>query len=141
MRLTNMVTGGSATVTASIDGVPFLGLPSKVHVQAVVHDDMKSNGSYVEVRATLTRTHMQRGVEADETSIEYENKIYVSGAEPLVAGQTYEWSGQVTLPIEEHRTGEGRTSYMRCRWELRAGLDVLGNDPDSGWQSFDVTNK
>ena len=59
------------------------------------------------------------------------------GAQDLKEGETYNWEGVMELPTNSNPTLRG--SIIDHTWEIQAGLDMPGNDPDSGWQSFDVT--
>ncbi len=54
----------------------------------------------------------------------------------LNAGQAYTFEGKVEIPAELPPTCHGR--YFRTRWRMLAGLDMKGNDPDSGWVDLEL---
>jgi hypothetical protein len=66
----------------------------------------------------------------------YENKVTIAGAMEIKEGQTYDFEGIIELPTSCNPSLRG--SIINHTWEIQAGLDMTGNDPDSGWQSFDV---
>ena len=70
------------------------------------------------------------------TKVSYENKIQISGALELKEGQSYDFQGQIELPQNVNPTLRG--SLINHVWEVQAGLDMPGNDPDSGWTAIDV---
>ena len=60
----------------------------------------------------------------------------VHGADDLKANTSYDWEAQLELPSESNGTYHGHNA--RHEWEIFAGLDMSGNDPDSGWVAFNV---
>ena len=46
------------------------------------------------------------------------------------------WEATFQIPESENPTFDGQ--MIGHTWELPAGLDVTGNDPDSGWFQFEV---
>ena len=66
----------------------------------------------------------------------HSSKVNVSGAQTLEAGKTYDWEAEVNIPGGMPGTFHGQLT--RNVWEVRAGLDVKGNDPDSGWVEIQV---
>ncbi|HEY4058757.1 MAG TPA: hypothetical protein VGM39_19220 [Kofleriaceae bacterium] len=137
--LKNMVTGGAATVSAAVVGEVKLGVPATVQVRAQAHANIEIDSVYVIIRLISTRDHAVRGEHGDESETEYEEKLYLAGIQELVAGQTYSWETQFTIPVDKQvskKRGEGWGGRFDYDWKLFAGLERLGNDPDSGWQPF-----
>lgn len=66
----------------------------------------------------------------------YETRIQIAGATKLEQGQTYRW-GQVPIPPQLNPTFTGQ--MIQHVWEIQAGLDMTGNDPDSGWIPIQVS--
>jgi hypothetical protein len=135
--LKNKVTGGGAQVTVS---VPAAQRGRAVPVQ--IHATAKANGKvaavYLLVRATESCSFKDSDNNKQSASkVSYENKITISGPLELKEGQSYDWQGQLELPTNSNPTLRG--SLIDHTWEVQAGLDMPGNDPDSGWQTFDVT--
>jgi hypothetical protein len=65
-----------------------------------------------------------------------EKKVSISGPLTLAAGSTSTYKGSIEVPSNAPPTLQGR--YARYEWQVRARLEMKGNDPDSGWQSFQV---
>ncbi len=70
------------------------------------------------------------------SKLSYENRITIAGAQDIKEGETYSWEGVLELPTSSNPTLRG--SIIEHTWEVQAGLDMPGNDPDSGWQTIDV---
>jgi len=134
--LKNKVTGGAATVRVNApaarrgQGVP-------VQVQATAKANGKVSAVYLLVRATENAEFKADNEKVQGSKVSYESRIQIAGAQELKEGETYNWEGLLELPINTNPTLRG--SIIDHTWELQAGLDMPGNDPDSGWQSFDVS--
>lgn len=155
----NFVTGGGAKVSVDVIGATTQG-PFDVCVRVTeVTANMNIDAVYVLVRSTeevdvdgdkvarelqenskstnpadpVQATRVGRLTDEEQTSYQ---RVTIAGAQALVAGQTYEWTGQVTLPSDALPTYRGRSA--RHTWYIQAGLDKTGNDPDSGWVDFRV---
>lgn len=63
-------------------------------------------------------------------------EFIVAEAQNLEAGQTYTWNIDIKLEGNLSPSYTGLFAYHE--WLFYAGLDVKGNDPDSGWQKFDL---
>ena len=95
----------------------------------------------IEYADVESRDHV---VKTDETEKEivraqrqsFEARVNISGAEELEAGKEYEWTGVLSFPDGVQPTFRGQ--MVRHLWQVQAGLDAFGNDPDSGWQEFEV---
>jgi hypothetical protein len=134
--LKNKVTGGAATVNVTVPAAQ-RGRAVPVQVQATAKANGKASAVYLLVRATESCEFKKDGEKIGESKVSYESRIQIAGAQELKEGQTYTWSGQLELPVNTNPTLRG--SLIDHCWEVQAGLDMTGNDPDSGWQSIDVT--
>jgi hypothetical protein len=142
-NLKNAVTGGAASVT--VQAAPARrGQASSVHVQAIAKADGQVNGVYLLVRAVeeaqVNDTDYADGRTRNETvhgrKVSWETKIAIAGAQPIKAGQTYDFEGMLQIPSNTNPSFRG--SMIKHTWEIQAGLDMTGNDPDSGWQTIEV---
>jgi hypothetical protein len=129
---------------------PALGKPIEVHIQAdTLKSDHDAEGVYVQVmaeeRVKVPEIHvaeMVNGVlqekikDVENSVITFDQKFPIAGPQSLKTGQTYEWSGTITLPADARPTYLGLNAGHS--WKIRAGLDVKGNDPDSGWTTIPV---
>jgi hypothetical protein len=120
-----------ATVTVNVKGEPIdiarvyvkLQCREEVHIPNFRARDRDDPGDmdYVDVRK--------------EEEI-YDQELTIAPAQRLEANQTYTFEGAVEIPAEMPPTYRGR--HCKLVWRTLAGLDMKGNDPDSGWQEFDV---
>jgi len=134
--LKNKVTGGAATVRVNIPSAR-RGQAVPVVVQATAKANGKVSAVYLLVRATENAELRNSSNEkVSGSKVSYENRVMIAGAQELKEGETYSWEGSVELPASAHPTLRG--TIIHHQWEVQAGLDMPGNDPDSGWQAFDV---
>jgi len=63
-------------------------------------------------------------------------EFVVAEAQNLNAKQTYTWNIDIKLDTGAIPSYNGH--FANHEWLFYAGLDVKGNDPDSGWQKFDL---
>jgi hypothetical protein len=134
--LKNKVTGGGATVRVTVPSAR-RGQPVKVQVQAVAKANGKASAVYLLLRATESAQFKSDGGEKVSGSKQsYENKVTIANAFELKEGQTYDFEGTIELPTSCNPSLRG--GIIDHVWEIQAGLDMPGNDPDSGWQTFDV---
>ena len=134
--LKNKVTGGAATVRVNVPAAR-RGQQVPVKVQATAKANGKVSAVYVLVRAVENAQFKRDGEKISESKISFETRVNIAGAMEIKEGQTYDFDGLLELPVNTNPTLRG--SIIDHTWELQAGLDMPGNDPDSGWQSFDVT--
>jgi hypothetical protein len=146
-NLVNKVTGGGAKVTIMPEG-PSLTGKFKVSIKAIIGDnDIKISNVYINVRsiekARVRNVHFpasgsQSSVTKDVTGEEEITKAeyIVAEAQTLTAGQEYSWTYEMQLPSGALPTFIGRN--VSHEWEMLAGLDAPGNDPDSGWWKFEA---
>ncbi len=142
--LKNKVTGGAATVHVQVPPAR-RGQAVAVNVQATAKANGKVNAVYLLVRGTETcevkdNDHQDAKMKDEKVrgrKISFENRITIAGAQELKEGQTYNWEGVLELPSNVNPSFNG--TMIDHEWELQAGLDMAGNDPDSGWQTFQVS--
>ena len=66
----------------------------------------------------------------------FDIEVPASQAQELAAGSTTTVSAAVQIPPTAPPTLQGR--YARYEWQVRARVEMGGNDPDSGWQPLIV---
>jgi hypothetical protein len=133
--LKNKVTGGAATVRVNVPSAR-RGQAVPVQVQATAKASGKVSAVYLLVRATESAEFKQNNEKVSSSKLSYENRITIAGAQDIKEGETYSWEGVLELPTNSNPTLRG--SIIEHTWEIQAGLDMPGNDPDSGWQTIDV---
>lgn len=148
--LKNYITGGGAKVTLECSGEAIRGEPMSVTVTAVIGEtECKVSKVYLQIRGherveipgVMVAARQGNEVRVDEQTCVRETTtlstdVEVAGADTLKAGETYTWSVDITLPEDALPSYEGPSCLHR--WQLCAGLDTRGNDPDSGWQDLTV---
>lgn len=145
----NMITGGAAEVMVTVDNDAEIGEPFNITIKAGVKDqDVKIDKVYLKIKSfeEVKAEGVEIEVEDGETEIEkemvhkivetYATEIAVDGPQTLEGGQTYEWTVEVVIPDNNYGTYKG--PHARHEWQLFAGLDAFGNDPDSGWLTFEI---
>jgi len=144
----NMVTGGAADMEVMLPDERSLGEPFIVRISAIMKGDLNISKVYLKIRA-------MEYIEADGVEIEYEHgeqeiereivrkstetfhqDYNVSGPEELEEGETYTWEYEVVLSDDLNGTYQG--VHALHQWEIYAGLDAMGNDPDTGWRTFEI---
>jgi len=149
-NLKNYVTGSGAKVTLQVNE-PARGRPFTVTITAETAETACTvNKVYLQVRASehveipdvevakrsgdTLEAHRQT-VQHNETT--YQEDVEVAPAMELEAGQLYTWKAEINLPAEVLPSFVGRRA--RHEWKLLAGLDMRGNDPDSGWVPITIS--
>jgi hypothetical protein len=148
-KLKNSLTGGWAKVFVDCPG----GLKCEeipVNIRVVVGDNaIDVDRVYLKVRSRedinipnyRVRDKDTAGdvdyhnVRAMETT--YENEVTVAGAQSMDANGEYSFEGSFAVP--ENTSGTYLGKYARHVWEIFVGLDMKGNDPDSGWQEINIS--
>jgi len=134
----NLVTGGGAKVSLQVGQTSF-GQPIPVMVSAqVAGAPVEVAKVYIVVRAVETVNLVVRDQDnrndrdrVHETAEMFRQEFPLTGPMSLPANSQHEWQGQVTLPPTALPTYLGK--HARHVWSFQAGLDMRGNDPDSGW--------
>lgn len=134
--LKNKVTGGAAQVTIQMPQQAQRGQGLPVQIQATAKADAKLTAVYLLVRATESCEWKNGSEKIGNSKTSFETRIQVAGPQELKEGETYNWQGLIELPVSAHASMRG--SLIEHSWEVQAGLDMAGNDPDSGWQKLDV---
>lgn len=145
----NAITGGGASVRVEVQDA-VIGQPFQIKVYADVSDaDLKIDNVYVKIRSR--ETIVARGVnvahrqgdgytsrreDVRQHHTTFEQNFTVTGATVLEANSNNEWSHEFTIPQGCVPSFNGQQADHN--WEIYAGLDARGNDPDSGWQTFRV---
>ena len=139
------VTGGAATVELEV-GEATLGSDVEFRIIATAKADFEISGVYLLVRAIEEADVRDVDYDFDDGGrrIEYvrghhqsfDARFEVADGQALSADETYEWEGSFTIPDSENPSFDGE--MISHTWQIQAGLDARGNDPDSGWLNFEV---
>ena len=158
--MANTLTGGAADVSISIEGTDAKS-PITVHITAKVGDSpLKIDKVYLLVKSIESidipshhlnnnsgftsnfdndnnNNHHHQNVDVDY-EIFAEKEFKIADAQTLDANQTYNWTYEFTLNGGNIKpTYHGK--FAEHKWVFQVGLDARGNDPDSGWQAFELT--
>jgi hypothetical protein len=136
----NAITGGAANVSLEI-GEGQRGQPVSLRITANAKANLDAKRVYVIVRAleeaVIENYQTGNGKETiREEEVAHEIKLDVAGATKMVEGENQIWEANVQLPMGAASTYRGK--MIRHTWKAQAGLDTVGNDPDSGWVEFNV---
>jgi len=144
-KLKNMVTGGGATVTLEVLSPPVRGEAFGVRVSVKVGAaDVAAHKVYLRVVgeeavqvpnvevATRSGDEIRLSTETvSRSSYTFDASWDVAPAQTLRAGQGYDWEIGVEVPADAPPVYQG--TLARHEWKILAGVDVFGNDPDTGW--------
>lgn len=152
-KIKNFVTGGAAEVkvvfeSGEIDGSEAL----RAFVVATANDDCKVKKVYFKIRGRETYiklvNHTSTDGEGNTTSTQrsethhenhFEKEMVLAESVQITKGETKKWLAEFELPSDALATYHGKSCFFK--WEVYAGLDMPGNDPDSGWEQFIVNKK
>jgi hypothetical protein len=148
-KLADAVTGGWVKVHLQWSDT-VLGQPIQVRVNAdSVNSDKDIDGVYIRVvaeeKVTVPKvaiaenvggTLQQKTEDVSNTVITYDQKFPIAGPQPLKAGQACEWTGAIVIPADARPTYLGINATHT--WRIMAGIEIKGNDPDSGWTTIPV---
>ncbi len=146
----NAITGGGAEVALESDALVF-DKPFTVKVSATIADnDVDAAGVYLKIEGFEEISIPDRDVIYQNDNADpnrHRERIRARGrtflaeyvaaeAAVLKAGETYEWSVEVSMPAGCPTPYKG----LFCQHSVRAkaGIDCSGNDPDSGWVDLSV---
>lgn len=141
----SFISGNAAKVELLMDASVKRGKPFKITVTAEVKENnIEMKRVYFRLLSTekviVTRTVQDGG----NISIKEEEKkntlndVYfdVIASGTLHANEKYTWEKEITLPEHLQPTFN---AYPRTHvWQVIAGIDMKGNDPDSGWKDLFV---
>ena len=133
--LKNKITGGAATVRVNVPNAR-RGQSVPVKIEATAKANGKVAAVYVLVRGVEAAEWRDGTEKVGNSKVGFETRVNIAGAQEIKEGQTYTWEGNFDLPMTANPTLRG--SLINHTWEIQGGLDMPGNDPDSGWQSFEV---
>ncbi len=146
-KLRNL-TGSWADVTV-ITEPGTRGESTSVMVQVSVRDEpIKVNRVYLTVRCveevnvpgvkqTGAQGNQMQPVNVSAREVLYDQEFTLATGVELDAGVLEAIEQSFEIPGQMPPSFTGRNA--RVVWQLRAGLDMTGNDPDSGWQDFNVS--
>jgi hypothetical protein len=142
-NLKNSVTGGAADVQVQCPAVQ-RGTPVTVQIHAQAKGNANVAGVYLLVRAMERATVSDREWEdgrsytetINATHTSFEHRLPVAGPFQMVEGQQGQWQAQLHLPQNVGPSMQGH--MISHEWSIQAGLDMAGNDPDSGWITIQV---
>lgn len=144
-KLKNMVTGGGATVGLEVLSQPVRGEGFAVRVSVTVGDgDVNARKVYLRVvgeeEVQIPGVQVAHGSgnavsvtteTVSRSTYTYDASWDVTQAITLKGGQTYHWDMEIGVPPDAQPAYGGQLA--RHQWKAIAGVDVFGNDPDSGW--------
>jgi hypothetical protein len=145
----NSITGGGATVRIEAENAR-IGQPFLIKIHADIDDaDMSIDNVYLKVRAReqITARNVEvayrsgDGYSSHREDVRQSNTTFqqtatITGAATLEANSNNEWVYEFTIPQGNGPSFNGQQAEHM--WEIYAGLDVRGNDPDSNWQTIQV---
>ncbi|MEM0942262.1 MAG: hypothetical protein AAGI25_21095 [Bacteroidota bacterium] len=148
----NFVTGNSAIVNIRTESpVNSKSAPIKFIIDAQTKDSsVNVRNVYLKIRSveqvevldsdTHTdedgKTHRSSEVVRESETV-FSIDLQVSGSEELAPNSSHSWEFEYNIPSSENPTYRGRKAQHI--WQMYAGLDTAGNDPDSGWNTFEVS--
>lgn len=130
-NIKNYVTGGAAEVKLELESATLIEEQVlKLTIAArPTSDTIHAKKLYLEVKA----------LESSSTkNVRYQKDYVVESEIQINEGNEREWTFEVELPPEAPATHIGK--HFSLEWGVKAGLDMGGKDPDSGWVRF-VLNK
>lgn len=146
-KVKNFVTGGSAIISVEVIQ-PTLTGPFIVRVEATAKADISVRKVWLEVRGqeeidARVRVSGNTASGGSTSGLQHvkhhstteERQYQIGGPIELTTDQSHHWEYEVELPANAQPTYRGASATHQ--WQIRAGLDVSGNDPDSGWIDFD----
>ena len=152
-KIKNYVTGGAAEVKLVFENQVVDGSdPVRLFIHARAKDDCKVKEVYFRMRGIETYVKREETISTDsdgdssrtyrdvvKTDIHIGTKTTVARDISLVAGDEEKWLVEFEIPANSCPTFHGKE--VSFKWEVYAGLDMPGNDPDSGWVEFFLSKK
>ena len=138
--------GGGATVGVEFGGEPRMGasVPVTVHVKvedapitpARIYVIVQGQETVELVHTDHEHGHMDRDHVRRVTTTFHEEITIQDGPLQLAANSQHAFEGEIQIPEQCESTYHG--NHARHVWMISGGVDVPGNDPDSGWVTFDL---
>ena len=145
-NMKNNLTGSWANVNVRTGQQMRRGEPAGVAVDVQVKDsDITINGVIVEVslqeRVSLSGVQLMGDGDNERVDGQANERLHhqeftIAAGQQLGANQSGSFEGQIQLPSHLPPSARGRNAEFRG--QVRARLDMKGNDPDSGWQIIEV---
>lgn len=122
-------------VLLEVEGIEHIDLPKDAP------RDVDWGNLVAEVAVAATRPQTRRAAPpatqaARHTGTTFEARVAIAPGLSLAPGEERKFQGTFRLPASVQPSYQGK--YARHSWRLRARLDVLGVDPDTGWLPFRV---
>ncbi|MFA6101388.1 MAG: hypothetical protein WCV67_00970 [Victivallaceae bacterium] len=147
-KLKNTLTGGWAKIVIECDGGP-RGDEIQVVIRAFVGaEPINIDRVYLKVRSfeeveipnyefqNMTSQQLDC-INIEHTHDNYVKDYTVDGPQRLDANEEYEWEYSFTIPEECQPSFNG--NFARHLWEVYAGLEMPGRDPESSWQVVNIS--
>lgn len=143
----NKLTGGAANVSVFVNGNNLKG-----NINVTVKADLKDNS--LEIRKVYLWVKSVEKIEIPKNSLPInlrddtntgislsddrfpKKEFIIAEGQSLEAKQSYTWAVDIKLEGDISPSYNGK--FASHEWLFYAGLDAKGNDPDSGWQKFDL---
>jgi len=141
------LTGGGAKVTVSVNGNELRG-----NLNVTVNAEIKDNP--IEIQKVYLWVKSVEKIDIPKNSLPQKmresatfglnlsndkfpkKEFVVAEAQTLEGKKSYNWSIDIKLDGGVVPSYNGH--FANHEWLFYAGLDAKGNDPDSGWQKFDL---
>ena len=141
------LTGGGAKVTVMVNGNDLKG-----DINATINAEIKDNS--IEIKKVYLWVKSVEKIDIPKNSLPQKmrdnaafglnlsndrfpkKEFVVAEAQTLEGKQSYTWSIDIKLDGDIVPSYNGH--FANHEWLFYAGLDAKGNDPDSGWQKFDL---
>lgn len=152
-KIKNYITGGAAEVAVVFEND--LVRPEdklRLFVTASAKDDCKIKKVYLHIKCEETYKKRETTTTTDSngnttTTSRDVTKYYSHFTKELVLAEDIllrkdseeKWLAEFEIPVDALPSFKGKDCHMA--WKVFAGLDMPGNDPDSGWVSFYVQKK
>ena len=150
-KLLDFLTGGSADVSVDLTNAS-ISKPFTINVSANIgSDDLNCRNVYIIIRC-IEETLESYGPKNSKTMTDnekilsqmndwvsdtlYYKQFNITDSCILKKGQKYSWEKEIEL-VEATKVSLD-TKDHKILWQAQAGIDVHGNDPDSGWVDFIV---
>ncbi|MBF0587719.1 MAG: hypothetical protein HQL53_01175 [Magnetococcales bacterium] len=144
-RAKNFVTGGGADVSVNVID-PSLSEIFTVIITAQANQQLEIDKVYLTLRCQeeqeyeVTNEEGEREEEEDVRTL-FKQTFPFSDALVMEEGQKLQWQRTIDLRDVELPASYEEETYdgeYEIEWKAFAGLDVSGNDPDSGWIEFEM---
>ncbi|HCX23040.1 MAG: hypothetical protein CMB80_10925 [Flammeovirgaceae bacterium] len=152
-KIKNYITGGAADVSVVFEN--HIVRPEealRLFVTASAKDDCTIKKVYLHLKCEETykkretRTSTDSNGRTTTTSHDvtkhhrhYFKELVLAEGIRLEKGSEDKWLAEFIIPADAWPSFVGKDCHMT--WQVFAGLDMPGNDPDSGWNKFSVIKK